>query len=80
MFLEWIDDYKNPYSDETDDIMVFNDWLESDFDYGANTIGTFISKQQMTNTDFEAWYFGHFHEDTEVEDLFYCLYDDVILV
>ncbi len=32
------------------------------------------------NTDFEAWYFGHFHEDTEVEDMFYCLYDDVIVV
>ena len=47
MFLEWIDDYKNPYPNGTEDIMVFNDWLESDFDYGANTIGTFISKQQM---------------------------------
>lgn len=47
MFLEWIDDYKNPYPNGTEDIMVFNDWLESDFDDGANTIGTFISKQQM---------------------------------
>ncbi|MCR4739252.1 MAG: metallophosphoesterase [Lachnospiraceae bacterium] len=30
------------------------------------------------NTDFKAWYFGHFHEDTEVEDMFFCLYDDII--
>ena len=30
------------------------------------------------NTDFEAWYFGHFHEDTEVEDTFFCLYDEVV--
>lgn len=29
-------------------------------------------------TEFEAWYFGHFHEDTEVEDIFYCLYNDVV--
>ena len=29
-------------------------------------------------TEFEAWYFGHFHDDTEVEDLFYCLYDNVV--
>lgn len=29
-------------------------------------------------TEFEAWYFGHFHDDTEVEDMFYCLYNDVI--
>ena len=30
------------------------------------------------NTDFTAWYFGHFHDDTEVEDMFFCLYDKVI--
>lgn len=29
------------------------------------------------NTDFTAWYFGHFHEDTEVEDQFFCLYDEM---
>ena len=29
-------------------------------------------------TEFDAWYFGHFHEDSEVEDMFYCLYDDVV--
>lgn len=27
--------------------MTFNDWLRSDFEYGANTISTFISEQQM---------------------------------
>ena len=30
--------------------------------------------------EFDAWYFGHFHEDTEVEDMFYCLYDDVVVL
>ena len=32
------------------------------------------------NTDFTAWYFGHFHEDTEVADMFYCLYDDIVVL
>ena len=32
------------------------------------------------NTDFTAWYFGHFHEDTEVEDMFFCLYDDIVVL
>ena len=30
------------------------------------------------NTDFKAWYFGHFHEDAEIEDTFYCLYEDLV--
>ena len=30
------------------------------------------------NAEFKAWYFGHFHEDTEVEEMFFCLYDEVI--
>lgn len=32
------------------------------------------------NTDFTAWYFGLFHEDTEVEEMFYCLYDDIVVL
>lgn len=28
-------------------------------------------------TDFTAWYFGHFHEDAEVENMFFCLYDEL---
>jgi len=32
------------------------------------------------NTDFTAWYFGHFHEDTVVEDMFFCLYDEMIII
>ncbi|MCH5267532.1 MAG: metallophosphoesterase [Lachnospiraceae bacterium] len=32
------------------------------------------------NTDFRAWYFGHFHEDTEVENAFFCLYDEMVEV
>lgn len=30
------------------------------------------------NTYFSAWYFGHFHEDIEVESTFFCLYDEVV--
>ena len=32
------------------------------------------------NTNFTAWYFGHFHDDTEVEDTFFCLYDEVVKI
>lgn len=32
------------------------------------------------NTDFTAWYFGHFHEDMEVEGRFFCLYDEMVIV
>jgi len=32
------------------------------------------------NTAFTAWYFGHFHEDTKVEDMFYCLYDGIVVI
>lgn len=32
------------------------------------------------NTDFTAWYFGHFHEDMEVEERFFCLYDEMVTV
>lgn len=32
------------------------------------------------NTEFKAWYFGHFHDDTEVEDVFFCLYDELIII
>ena len=32
------------------------------------------------NTEFTAWYFGHFHEDTEVEYTFFCLYDEMIII
>lgn len=30
------------------------------------------------HTEFRAWYFGHFHEDTEIDDTFFCLYDEVV--
>ncbi len=30
------------------------------------------------NTEFTAWYFGHFHTDEEVEDMFFCLYDEMV--
>ena len=31
-------------------------------------------------TEFQKWYFGHFHEDAEVEEVFVCLYDEVVEV
>ncbi len=48
MFLEWINDFRNPYVDGSEDYMTFNDWLRTDFEYGANTIRTFISEEQMS--------------------------------
>ncbi len=30
------------------------------------------------NTEFTAWYFGHFHVDEEVDDKFFCLYDELM--
>lgn len=47
MFLEWIDDYRNPYSDKTEGRFIWNDWLRTDFERGAHTISTFISSNQM---------------------------------
>ncbi|MCR5733480.1 MAG: metallophosphoesterase [Lachnospiraceae bacterium] len=32
------------------------------------------------NTDFTAWYFGHFHVDDQVEDMFFCLYDELTVI
>ena len=50
--------------------------------YGELSDGEIELRQYLQrvadNTDFIAWYFGHFHEDTNVEDMFYCLYDDLI--
>ena len=30
------------------------------------------------NAEFKSWYFGHFHDDIEMENTFFCLYDEVI--
>ncbi len=32
------------------------------------------------NTDFKAWFFGHFHEDSVIEDDYFCLYDELQLI
>ena len=32
------------------------------------------------NTDFTAWYFGHFYEDIEINGRFYCLYEDIVVL
>ena len=47
MFLDWINDYRNPYPDETEDDMVFNDRLRTDLECGASTISIFLSQWQM---------------------------------
>lgn len=47
MLLEWIDDYGNLYSDGIEYDLTFNDWLRTDFEYGANTVSTFLSEYQM---------------------------------
>lgn len=48
MFLEWINDFRHPYADDLGDCRIFNDWLQTDFEYGVNTIRTFISEEQMS--------------------------------
>jgi hypothetical protein len=35
-------------------------------------------QQVAEHTEFNAWYFGHLHEDMEVEDMFFCLYDTIV--
>ena len=37
-----------------------------------------IDKYLSDNTEFTAWYFGHFHEDVEIDDIFYCLFEDMV--
>lgn len=32
------------------------------------------------NVEFKAWYFGHFHDDIEMEGTYFCLYDEVIVL
>ena len=51
MFLEWIADYRNTFPDGTEDLMIFDDWLKTDFEHGAHTISTFVSEQQMDFLD-----------------------------
>lgn len=51
MFLEWVNDFGYPYADDLENYPAFNDWLRTDFEYGANTIRTFISEEQMSFLD-----------------------------
>lgn len=32
------------------------------------------------NVSFNKWYFGHFHEDEEIDDVFVCVYDEVHMI
>lgn len=31
-------------------------------------------------TEFKAWYFGHFHEDVNIKDKYFCLYKDLVTI
>ena len=42
MFLDWINDFRNPYADGSAESILFYEWLETDFEHGANTLRTFI--------------------------------------
>ena len=35
-------------------------------------------QQVADNTSFTAWYFGHFHTDENLDDTFYCIYDEIV--
>ena len=52
--------------------------------YGEMSDGEIELRQYLQrvadNTDFTAWYFGHFHEDEEIEDMFFCLFDEVLAI
>ena len=48
MFLEWINDFRNPYTDGSENYIFLNDWLRKDFECGAKTISTFFSEDQMS--------------------------------
>ena len=54
----------------------------ADMGYVSFTEGELGLRQYLQRvadeTQFTAWYFGHFHEDAEIEDTFYCLYDEII--
>ena len=40
-------------------------------------LGQFLQRVE-DETEFTAWYFGHFHEDTDVEGQFFCLYEEIV--
>jgi len=37
-------------------------------------------QQIADEADYEKWFFGHFHEDEIIEDIFYALYDELIVI
>ncbi len=51
MFLDWINDFRNPFPSAAEEFMNYNDWLRLDFECGASTIRTFISQDQMEFLD-----------------------------
>lgn len=44
---------------------------------GGEELGQYL--QRVADwTEFSAWYFGHFHEDTEIDDTYFCLYNEIV--
>ena len=50
--------------------------MESCLTMKWNSVSTCSAWRMRQN--FQKWYFGHFHEDAEVEEVFVCLYDEVV--
>lgn len=52
--------------------MGFGEWAEEEIE-----LREFL-QQTADSTKFTAWYFGHFHQDIQIENKFFCLYDEPI--
>ncbi len=37
-------------------------------------------QQIADDADYEKWFFGHFHEDEVIEDIFYAMYDEMMVI
>ena len=37
-------------------------------------------QQIADEADYESWFFGHFHEDEVIEDTFYAMYDEIVVI
>lgn len=44
---------------------------------GEEDLRLFLQKV-AEQTEFQAWYFGHFHVDTDVDEMYYCLFDEMM--
>ncbi len=47
MFLEWLDEYRNPDPGELERELAFNEWLRTDGEHHFNVVRTLVSEEQM---------------------------------